>query len=68
MTYTLHWEMTDGTIDDEGFSPVSNKTEAARLADHCATTSMLDDVHAILVLDANGRAIHSAPTGRPMLT
>ena len=65
-TYTLHWEMTDATIDDEGFSPVTNKAQAIKLAKYCASTATLDDISAILVLDATGRVVHTAPTGRAL--
>ena len=65
MAYTLHFELTDATLE-AAYHSMQNKRQAIRAAKRAAADTQAD-VHAIVVCDADDRCIFTAPTGRPII-
>lgn len=57
MTYTLHNERTDGTLDD-AFSSYPTKAAAIRVAKILATQQSFDVIR-LIVNDCNGMTVHA---------
>ena len=65
MAYTLHFELTDATLD-AAWHTMANKRQAIKAAKRAAASSTLEDVRAIIICDSQERCIFTAPTGRPI--
>lgn len=60
MTYTIHQELLDGTIES-AFATVASKRRAILIAKACASASMAGDVTRIIVDDAKSQTIATFP-------